>query len=139
MLASTLRFGLIAFLVHEHADLVRGSHALDRLGLEVLIGVARRACGRLVKVSTAVDFAVDSCIRIDGPGLVVLRKHHKPLVLLFAVFGEKSASFFLGDASMLNNAKVLATVGFDDDHVAFGHNEPSVVQEVEDSDARALE
>ena len=77
---------------------MRGSHALDRLGLEVLIGVARRACGRLVKVSTAVDFAVDSCIWVDGASLVVLREHHEPLVLLFAVFGEKSTSFLLSGA-----------------------------------------
>jgi len=53
-------------------------------------------------VSTAVDLTVDSCVRVDGAGLVVLREHHEPLVLPFAVFGEKSASFFLGDASMLN-------------------------------------
>ena len=41
LLTGTLGLGLIAFLVHEHADLVRGSHALDRLGLEVLVGLAQ--------------------------------------------------------------------------------------------------
>ena len=43
LLASTLGLGLaiIAFLVHEHANLVRGSHALDSLGLEVLVGLAQ--------------------------------------------------------------------------------------------------
>ena len=77
---------------------MRGSHTLDRLGLEVLIGVARRACGRLIEVSSTVDFAIDSCVRVDGAGLVVLREHHEPLVLLFAVFGEKSTSFLLSGA-----------------------------------------
>ena len=41
LLASTLSLGLVALLVHEHADLMRGSHALDSLGLEVLVGLAQ--------------------------------------------------------------------------------------------------
>jgi hypothetical protein len=51
LLASALGLGLVALLVHEHADLMRSSHALDRLGLEVLEGVALWAGGRLVGVA----------------------------------------------------------------------------------------
>lgn len=70
LLACTLGFRLIALLVHEHTDLVQGSHTPDGLRLEVLVGVARRACGRLVEVSSTVDFAVDSRVRIDSASLV---------------------------------------------------------------------
>jgi hypothetical protein len=139
LLASTLRLGLVAFLVHEHADLVRSSHALDGFGLEVLVSVAWRTRGRLVEVPSTVDFAVDSRVRVDGAGLVVLRKHHEPLVLLFAVLGEKSAGLFLGDAGVLHDAKVLATISLNNDHVAFSDDEAGVVKEVKDADARALE
>jgi hypothetical protein len=51
LLAGALGLGLVALLVHEHADLMRSSHALDCLGLEVVEGVARWAGGRLVGVA----------------------------------------------------------------------------------------
>jgi hypothetical protein len=41
LLTGTLGLGIIALLVHEHADLMRGSHALDSFGLEVLVGLAQ--------------------------------------------------------------------------------------------------
>lgn len=139
LLAGTLRLGLVTLLVHEHANFVRSSHALDRLRLEVLVGVARRTRRRLVVVTSAVDLTIDSRVRVDGAGLVVLGEHHEPLVLLFAVLGKKSASFILGDAGVLDHAKVLAAISFDDDHVALRDDETSVVEKIEDANARALE
>ena len=39
LLTGTLGFGLVALLIHEHANLVRGGQALDCLGREILVGV----------------------------------------------------------------------------------------------------
>lgn len=82
LLAGALGLGLVTFFVHKHADLVRSSHALDCIGLEILVGVARRACGRLVEVTSTVDFTVDSWVRVDGGiGLTAFLVHeHEDLV-----------------------------------------------------------
>ena len=72
LLAGTLRLGLVALFVHEHADLVRSCHALDRLGLEVLENVTRRARRRLVVMTTPVDLAIHCSVRVDGASLVIL-------------------------------------------------------------------
>lgn len=53
--------------------------------------------------------------------------------------GKESAGFFLRDTGVLNDAKILAAISYNDDHVAFSDDEAGVVEKVEDSDTRALE
>ena len=40
---------------------------------------------------------------------------------------------------MLNDAKILAAIGFDDDHITLRNDETGVVKKIEDSNARAFE